>query len=166
MNEPDTPSGERRLSKLSWREWTVVILLLAWLISTAPIVGVQAVVPAGIAILINAAWVLAQLILFAVIGLIGGWKLGLAATYWLLFHIWVPLFLIAGLLALPIPAPLLFGIGSLVPVGIILLSLLTWKLAPRFDDPHLAKGMGVVGIMGGTLWLIVFGVLAVYLGTL
>jgi hypothetical protein len=166
MSSPDTPSGERRASKLSRREWAAVILLLAWSISTAPIVGVQAVVPAGVAIPINAAWVLAQLILFAAIDVIGGWKLGLTAAYWLLFHIWIPLFLVAVLLALPIPAPLLFEIGSLIPVGILLLSLLTWKLAPRFDDPDLAKGMGVVGIMGGILWLIVFGVLAVYLGTL
>jgi hypothetical protein len=166
MKDPETSSGERQEGKRSRREWTAVILFLVWSMSTGPVVGVQGFVPLDVAILINAAWVLAQLTLFALTVVLGGWKLGLVAAYWLLLHVWIPLFLGVALLSYPNPTVLLFWIGSLVPVGIILLSLLTWKVAPRFDDPDLAKGTGVIGIMGGTVWLIIFGLLAFYLGTL
>lgn len=114
----------------------------------------------------NLLWILLQLVFYLLLVVLGGWKIALGATFLLLFKLYLPVAMIAILLPVPNTLAFLFVSLSIVIIGLILLSILSWRLAPRFSDPHLLHGASVGGIMFGTIWLIVLAILWIYISTL
>ena len=101
-----------------------------------------------------------------VLAALGGWQIALGASVLLLLKLLLLVALLALFLPLPNPLTVVFLFMSGVIVGIIILSSISWKRAYRFSDPHLIQGGAVLGIMGGTIWLIVLIILWFYMSTL
>lgn len=111
-------------------------------------------------------WIAVQFLFVLVLAILGGWQIALGASVLLLLKLLLPVTLLVLFLPLPNPLTVVFLFMSGVIVGIIILSSLSWKLAYRFCDSHLIQGGAVIGIMGGTIWLIVLVILWFYMNTL
>lgn len=128
--------------------------------------GLQLFLPSEFRLFINFLWILIQLLLYLSVVLLGGWKAAYLFAYLLLFKLLLPLMMITFLAPLPTPLFFSFVVLAIALISTILLSILGWKLAAYFNDPHLIQGGSILGIMGGTIWLIVLAILWIYLATL
>ncbi len=125
--------------------------------------GLQLVVPSELRVLTNLLWLLFQVILFSLLSVLGGWKIALGACYLLFFKAFLPIAMIIILSPFPNQMLLLFISLTIIIIATILVSIISWRLSHYFSDPHLIQGGSVIGILGGTIWLIVLAILWVYL---
>ncbi len=128
--------------------------------------GLQLFLPSEFRLFVNLLWILIQLLLYFSVVILGGWKAAYLFAYLLLFKLLLPLMMITFLTPSPNLLFFSFVVLAIVLIGTILLSILGWKLARYFSDPHLIQGGSILGIMGGTIWLIVLAILWIYLATL
>jgi hypothetical protein len=128
--------------------------------------GFQLFLPNEFRVPINLLWIILQLVFYLILVILGGWKIALGATFLLFFKLYIPVAMIAILLPVPNPLAFLFVSLSIVLIGVFLLSILCWRLAPNFSDPHLLHGVSVLGVMGSSIWLIVLAILWVFFSTL
>jgi len=157
---------EEKLAESSPRKRAFIAVFIIWIISDVFALSIQILLPRELSILTCLIWIAEMLILFGILIVLGGRNFALGATYVLLPRLFLPILLITMFLPLPNPMLTLFQIIALIPIGIILLSIISWKFAKHFSDPQMMEGIGVVGIFMGTLWLVVFGILFFFLSSL
>ncbi|MFX1561911.1 MAG: hypothetical protein ACFFDP_01200 [Promethearchaeota archaeon] len=156
---------EEKLAESALRKNALIVVLIIWIMSDILALGIQILMPIEFSTLICLAWLAEMLILFGVLTILGGRKFALGATYVLLPRLFLPILIITMFLPLPNPMLTLFQIIALIPIGIILLSIISWKFSKHFSDPQMMEGIGVVGIFMGILWLVVFGILFFFLSS-
>ena len=144
----------------------ILTLLVIWVLSSPLFTVLLLFVPPDLVLIYVGGWIVVQFVFVLVLAALGGWQIALGASVLLLLKLLVPVTLLALFLPLPNPLTVMFLFMFGVIVGIILLSSVSWKLAYRFSDPHLIQGGAVLGIMGGTIWLIVLIILWFYMSTL
>ncbi|MFX0079547.1 MAG: hypothetical protein ACFE8O_09955 [Candidatus Hermodarchaeota archaeon] len=144
----------------------ILIVLVIWVLSSPLFAVLLLFVPHDLFLIYVGGWIAVQFLFVLVLAVLGGWQIALGASVILLWKLLIPVTLLALFLPLPNPLTVVFLFISGVLVGIMILSSVCWKLAYRFSDPHLIQGGAVVGILGGTIWLIVFVILWFYLSML
>ena len=144
----------------------ILTLLVIWVLSSPLFTVLLLFMPPDLVLIYVGGWIVVQFVFVLVLAALGGWQIALGASVLLLLKLLVPVTLLALFLPLPNPLTVVFLFMSGVIVGIIILSSISWKLAYRFSDPHLIQGGAVLGIMGGTIWLIVLIILWFYMSTL
>ncbi|MFX1301169.1 MAG: hypothetical protein ACFFAL_07295 [Promethearchaeota archaeon] len=144
----------------------LLTVLVIWVLSSPLFTVLLLFVPPDLFLIYVGGWIVVQLIFVLALSVFGGWRIALGASVLFLLKLLVPVTLLALFLPFPNPLTVVFLFMSGVLVGIIILSSVSWKLAYRFSDPHLIQGGAVVGILGGTIWLIVLIILWVYLSLL
>lgn len=155
-------------SNEGWEKNRIPILtvLVIWVVSSPIFTVFLLFIPSELVLVYVGVWVAVQFFFVIVLGVLGGWQIALGAAVLFLLKLLLPVTLLTLFLPVPNPLTVLFLFMSGVLVGIIILSSVGWKLAYRFSDPHLIEGGAVVGIMGGTIWLVVLFILWYYLSTL
>lgn len=144
----------------------LLTVLVIWVLSSPLFTVFLLFVPPDLFLIYVGGWIVVQFLFVLALTVLGGWRIALGASILLLLKLLLPVTLLALFLPLPNPLTVVFLFMSGVLVGIIILSSISWKLAYRFSDPHLIQGGAVVGILGGTIWLIVLIILWVYLSML
>ena len=144
----------------------ILTVLVIWVLSSPLFTVLLLFVPPDLFLFYVGGWIIVQFVFVLVLAALGGWQIALGASVLLLLKLLVPVTLLALFLPLPNPLAVVFLFMSGVLVGVIILSSISWKLAYRFSDPHLIQGGAVLGIMGGTIWLIVLIILWFYMNTL
>lgn len=144
----------------------LLTVLVIWVVSSPIFTVLLLFVPHEFLPIYIGGWIAVQFLFVLVLAVLGGWQIALGASVLLLLKLLLPVTLLALFLPLPNPLAVVFLFMSGVLVGVIILSSISWKLAYRFSDPHLIQGGAVLGIMGGTIWLIVLIILWFYMNTL
>ncbi|MFX1562873.1 MAG: hypothetical protein ACFFDP_06160, partial [Promethearchaeota archaeon] len=140
MAPNDNGVEKEEMHKSNKSNKAIAAIFFVWIISDMIALSLQIILPIEFLTLICVIWIAELLILFGIITALGGRKIALGAAYLLLFRLFIPIIIIAMFLPLPNPMLTLFQIISLIPIGIILLSVLSWRFASRFDDPHMMEG--------------------------
>jgi hypothetical protein len=144
----------------------ILTVLVIWVLSSPLFTVLLLFVPPELFLIYIGGWITVQFFSVFVLVILGGWQIALGALVLLLLKLLLPVTLLALFLPLPNPLTVVFLFMSGVIVGIIILSSISWKLADRFSDPHLIQGGAVLGIMGGTIWLIVLIIMWFYMNML
>jgi hypothetical protein len=145
---------------------SLLTVLVIWVLSSPIFTVLLLFVPHEFLLIYMGGWIAVQFLFVLVLAVLGGWQIALGASVLFLLKLLLPVTLLALFLPLPDPLTVVFLFVTGVLVCIIILSSVSWKLAYRFSDPHLIEGGAVVGILGGTIWLIVLVTLWVYLSML
>jgi hypothetical protein len=144
----------------------LLAVLVIWMLSSPLFTVLLLFVPHEYLLSYVGGWVAVQFLFVLILAVFGGWQVTLGASVLLLLKLLLPVTMLALFLPVPNPLTAVFLFMSGVIFGIIILSSISWKLAYRFSDPHLIEGGAVLGIMGGTIWLIVLIILWFYMNTL
>ena len=145
---------------------SILIVLVIWVLSSPLFTVLLLFVPHEFLLFYVGGWIAVQLLSVLVLAVLGGWQIALGALVLLLLKLLLPVTMVAIFLPLPNPLAVVFLLMSGVIMGIIILSSISWKRAYRFSDPHLIQGGAVLGIMGGTIWLLVLIILWFYMNML
>ena len=143
----------------------LLAVLVIWVLSSPLFTVFLLFVPPDLFLIYVGGWIVVQFLFVLALSVFGGWRMALGASVLFLLKLLLPVTLLALFLPLPNPLTVVFLFIFGVLVGIMILSSVSWKLAYRFSDPHLIQGGAVVGILGGTIWLIVLIILWLYLNT-
>lgn len=144
----------------------ILTLLVIWVLSSPLFTVLLLFIPTELVLMYVGGWIVLQFLFAFVLAALGGWQIALGASVLLLLKLLLPVTMFALFLPLPNPLTVVFLFMSGVIISIILLSSVSWKLAYRFSAPHLIQGGAVLGIMGGTIWLIVLIILWFYMNML